>query len=43
MDEYLAELEAIGDAIDEKSRLHFDMNFVRTLGVDEDIFNELGN
>ena len=41
MDEYLSKLEAIGDAIDKKCRLQYDMDFVRTLGVDEEIFQRI--
>lgn len=38
MDEYLSKLEAIGDAIDKNLRLQYDMELVKTLGVDEEIF-----
>lgn len=41
IEEYLAKLEAIGKAVDEKSRFQFDMDFVKTLGVDETIFQSI--
>lgn len=41
MDEYMSKLEAIGDSIDKKCRFQYDMDFVRTLGVDEEIFQSI--
>lgn len=41
IEEYLSKIEAIGNAVDEKIRLHFNMRLLETLGVDEEIFQSI--
>lgn len=41
IEEYLSKLETLGNAIDEKIRLHFNMRLLETSGVDEEIFQSI--